>query len=202
ELAAAVSIALAVVRTGTRASAQTVATPSNSQPAATLRLTLDEAVRRAVENNPDLAIVRLDTEVEAAHVGETRTAHTPVFSTTLGTSGITTPPSNFLLGDRGVDNNDWFSTTGVRQRLPYGGGTWSLSWDSSRTTTNNPISSFDPSVQTGFELAFSQPLLKDRQGDEERYQYGIAKGKQGSTGQGSSEAELAAGHTLWRGDEK
>ena len=175
ELAAAVSIALGIVFFATGASAQT------ASPAPTVRLTLDEAVRRAVENNPDLAIVRLDTEVEAAHVGETRTAHTPVFSTTLGTSGITTPPSNFLLGDRGVDNNDWFSTTGVRQRLPYGGGTWSLSWDSSRTTTNNPISSFDPSVQTGFELAFSQPLLKDRQVDEARYQYVIAKRNQASS---------------------
>ena len=31
----------------------------------TLQLTLDDAVRRAVEHNPDLAVVRLDTEVEA-----------------------------------------------------------------------------------------------------------------------------------------
>ena len=171
ELAAAVSIALAVGITASPASAQST----------TLRLTLDEAVRRAVENNPDLAIVRLDTEVEAARVGETRTAHTPVFSTTLGRTGNTTPPSNFLLGDRGVDTSDWFSSTGVRQRLRYGGGTWSLSWDGSRTTTTNPISSFDPSVQTGFELAFSQPLLRDRQVDAARYQYVIAKRNQQSS---------------------
>src|SRR5262245_21768587 len=32
-------------------------------------LTLADAVQRAVENNPDLAIVRLGTEVEAARVG-------------------------------------------------------------------------------------------------------------------------------------
>ena len=68
----------------------------------TLRLTLDEAVRRAVENNPDLAIVRLGTEVEAARVGESRGAYAPVLSTTLGRSSNVTPPSNFLLGDRGV----------------------------------------------------------------------------------------------------
>ena len=142
---------------------------------ATVRLTLEDAVRRAVENNPDLAIVRLGTEVEAARVGESRGAFTPVFSTQLGRSSIATPPANLLAGDRGVDVDDWFSSTGVRQRLPWGSGTWSVSWETARTSTNNPISSFDPSLQSGFQLAFSQPLLKDRTVDAARHQYSIAK---------------------------
>jgi len=140
-----------------------------------MRLTLDQAVRRAVENNPDLAIVRLGTEVEAARVGESRGAFAPMFSTTVGRSSNVTPPSNFLLGDQGVNVDDAFWSTGVRQRLPFGGGTWSASWDSARTTTNNPISSFDPSLQAGFQIAVSQPLLKDRVVDAARYQYSIAR---------------------------
>ena len=94
-------------------------------------------------------------------------AFAPMFSTTLGRSNIVTPPSNFLLGDRGVDVNDWFSSTGVRQRLTWGSGTWSVSWDAARTTTNNPLTSFDPSLQSGVQVAFSQPLLRgpaDRRG--------------------------------------
>lgn len=147
----------------------------------TLPLTLEDAVRRAIDHNAELAIVRLDTEVEASRVGETRGAFAPVFSTTMGRSTTTTPPSNFLLGDRGVDVNDWFSSTGVRQRLPWGAGTWSLSWDTARTTTNNPITSFDPSLQSGFEVAFSQPLLRDRRIDSARHQYVIAKRNQQSS---------------------
>jgi hypothetical protein len=133
----------------------------------TLRLTIEEAVRLAVENNPELAIVRLGTEVEAARVGESWGAFVPVFSTQLGRSSRVTPPANFLLGDRGVAVDDWFSSTGVRQRLPWGSGTWSVSWD--------PISSFDPSLESGFELAFSQPFLRDRAIDEARQQCTIAK---------------------------
>jgi outer membrane protein len=140
-----------------------------------LELTLDEAVRRAIENNPELAIVRLGTDVEAARVDESRSAFTPLFSTALGRSSIVTPPSNLLLGERGVDVNDWFSSTGVRQRLPWGSGVWSVSWDTVRTTTNNPLTSFDPSLQSGLQVAFSQPLLKDRTIDTARYQYQIAK---------------------------
>src|SRR5262249_30982726 len=165
----------------TSASAQLATTASANQPSTALTLTLEEAVRRAVENNPDLAVVRLGTEVEAAKVGESRGAYAPVFSTIFGRSSNVTPPSNFLLGDSGVNVKDWFSSTGVRQRMPIGGGTWSVSWDNSRTTTNNPISSFDPSLNAGFELAFSQPLLRDRTMDAARYQYVIAKRNQQSS---------------------
>src|SRR6187200_2668296 len=92
-----------------------------------LALTLADAVHRAVENNPDLAIVRLGADVEAARVGESKGAFAPVFSSILGRSSNVTPPSNFLLGDRGVDVNDVFSSTGIRQRLPWGAGTWGVS---------------------------------------------------------------------------
>ena len=122
---------------------------------------------RAVEHNPDLAIVRLGTEVEAARVGESRSAFSPVFSTTLGRSSNVTPPSNFLLGDRGVDVNDCFSSTGVRQRLPWGAGTWSVSWDTSRTTTNNPITQLRSGASVGVPdrvLAAAAEGSHDRRG--------------------------------------
>jgi len=166
------AVVIAVMLTGATASAQG---GGENDPGQTLRLTLDDAVRRAVENNPELAIVRLGTEVEAARVAESQSAFTPTFSSILGRSSSVTPPSSFLLGDRGVDLNDMFSSTGVHQLLPWGSGTWSASWDTARTTTNSPISSFDPSLQSGVQLAFSQPLFKDRAIDEARHQYIIAK---------------------------
>jgi len=145
-----------------------------------LPLTLDEAVTRAVQNNPELAIVRLGTEVEAARVGESLGGFAPVFSTQLGRSSSVTPPSNSLLGDRGVDVDDWFSSTGVRQRMPWGSGAWSASWETARTTTSNPLTSFDPSLQSGLQLAVSQPLLRDRTIDAARHQLSVARRNQGS----------------------
>src|SRR5204863_3012620 len=108
----------------------------------TVTLTVDDAVRRAIEHNPDLAVVRLETEVDAAHVAESGSAYTPVLSSTLGRSSVNTPASNFLLGNGGVITRDWFSSTGVRQRVPWGSGTWSVSWDAARTTSNDPLFSF------------------------------------------------------------
>jgi outer membrane protein TolC len=139
-----------------------------------LELTLEDAVHRAVDNNPDLAAAKLATQVEAERVSETLAAFAPVFSTVLGRSSHTAPPSNFLLGERGVDTTDWFSSTGVRQRLARGAGTWSISWDASRTASNSPLSSFEPSLQSGLQIAFSQPLLKDRKIDAARHQHIVA----------------------------
>jgi outer membrane protein len=140
-----------------------------------IQLSVDDAVQRAIDRNPDLAIVRLDTDVEAARLGEARGAYAPVFSTSFGRSRNVTPPTNYLLGAAGVDEKDWFSSTGVRQRVPWGAGTWSISWDAARTTTNSPISSADPTLLSGIELAFSQPLLRDRKIDASRQQYVVAK---------------------------
>ena len=49
-----------------------MSTAASAQPGRpdALPLTVDEAVRRAVENNPDLAIVRLDTEVAPRSSGK------------------------------------------------------------------------------------------------------------------------------------
>jgi outer membrane protein TolC len=167
-----------------RAAGQTAGAIEAAQPPApapSLALTLDEAVRRAVDHNPDLAVVRLDTEVQAAQVGQSRTAYTPVFSSTFARSSNVTPPISSLLGSSGVDTRDWFSTAGVRQHVPWGNGTWSVSWDASRTTGNSPLNSFDPSLQSGLEFAFSQPLIRDRKMDVARQQYLIAKRNEASS---------------------
>jgi outer membrane protein TolC len=156
-----------------------IAAPAAAQ-VETLQLTLEDAVRRAVENNPDLAIIRLGTEVEAARAGESLGAFAPVFSTVVGRSSTETPPATSLNGDQRIGIDDWFSSTGVRRRqvLPWGSATWSVSWDTARTTTTNPLTSFDPSLQSGIQFAFSQPLLRGRTIDAARQQLTIAKRNQ------------------------
>src|SRR5689334_7105711 len=122
----AVVLALGVA---SRATAQGLDLTAGPAAAPSLSLTLDAAARRAVAHNPDPTVVRLKTEVQSAQVGQSRTAYTPVFSSSFGQSSNVTPPTSALLGATGVDTRDWFSSAGVRQHLPWGNGTWSVSWD-------------------------------------------------------------------------
>jgi outer membrane protein TolC len=140
-----------------------------------LDLTLEDAVRRAVDHNPDLAVVRLESDAQSARVAEARGAFVPLFSTTFGRSNTASAPSAFLPGISGIQTRDWFSSTGFSQRLQRGGGTWSASWDAARTSTNSPLNTFDPTIQSGLQFAFSQPLVRDRSTDSARAQYVITR---------------------------
>jgi len=150
-----------------------VSAQQSAQPAA-LPLTLDDAVRRAIDHNPDLAAVKLGTDAQAARVDESNGAYQPVFSTLFGRSSNATAPISLLPGSTNITTSDWFSSTGVSQRLRWGAGTWTVSWDASRTGTNSPLSAFDPTIQSGLQVAFSQPLLKDRKMDSAKLQNEIA----------------------------
>jgi outer membrane protein TolC len=153
-----------------------VASAASAQTAApTIELSLDEAVRRAIDHNPDLAVVRLGTDVEAARVSQAESAYRPVFSTSFGRSRNVAAPFGFTEDETGIETAEWFSSAGVRQRLPWGSGVWAASWDAARTSTNSPLSAFDPNLQSGLQVAFSQPLFKDRKMDAARVQYVIAQ---------------------------
>ena len=155
-------------------SASKVQTPAPAT-GPTLSLTLEEAVKRAVDHNPDLAVVRLGTDVDAARVAQAKSAYVPLFSSKLARSTNASAPSSLLPGTAAIDTQDFFSSTGLQQRLQWGGGTWRASWDAARTTTNSPLSVYDPATQSGIALAFSQPLFRDRAIDEPRLQYIITQ---------------------------
>jgi HAE1 family hydrophobic/amphiphilic exporter-1 len=149
--------------------------PATSTVPGTLALKLEEALKMAIENNPVLAIVRLEPEAGAARVEQADSAFVPSLSGAFGRTDALLPPSNFLLGEQGVSSDAWFGDAGVRHRLRWGGGTWRVSWDATRTSSDSPLASFDPNVQSGLTVAFSQPLLKDLKIDAARQQLVVAR---------------------------
>lgn len=174
-LAAGHAAAATVAGVGARNASAAGVQPASGEGRTTLELTLEEAVRRALENNPDVEIVRLDPDVRAGQVAQAESAFTPVATSVTGYVDTVTPPSSLFLGEAGVESNQWFTTIGMRQRLRQGGGTWNVSWDGSRSETTNPFTSFNPTLQSGLLLAFSQPLLRDRTIDAARQQVVIAR---------------------------
>ena len=141
-------------------------------------MTVEQAVEMALANNPDLAVVRIEPELGEARSAQARSAFTPYLTGSAGRTNTLSPPTSFLVGNEGVESSDWFSSVGVRQRMPYGGGTWNISWDNSRTTSDSIFNNFNPTVSAGLQVAFSQPLLKDLSIDAARQQVIIAKRNQ------------------------
>ncbi len=137
-------------------------TPSlaSSQTTAPLRLTVDEAVKMALDNNVDLAADRLDPQIGDTRVAAAAGLFKPTFASSIDRNNQLQPPSS-LLFPTSTRTDVVTSNVGLNQRLPWFGTSYSVSWDSSHTDSDSILNSFNPLLRSGLSLSLSQPLLKD-----------------------------------------
>jgi outer membrane protein len=157
-------ITLAAGALATSASAQTPPTTPT-----VLRLTIDEAVRLAQQNNPDLKADRLDPQIGDTRVAGATGAFKPSLSTGVQRNNQLQPPAGFLIPTP-TRNDVVSSSAGVSQRLPWFGTSYSLSWTATHTDSNSFLNSYNPLLQSGLGFNVSQPLFRDLSIDAARQQ--------------------------------
>ena len=155
--------ALAVCGTQVSTSAQApVAGQQSSQDTPIRRLTVDEVVRLAIQNNLGIQVARINPQIEDLNVALARANWVPSFNTTVQQSNTDTPNSGFLSGAGGATktiDGRVASTIGLAQTLPWGGN-YTVGWDSSRRTTNSFLTSLSPQLQSSLSFQYQQPLLR------------------------------------------
>jgi hydrophobic/amphiphilic exporter-1 (mainly G- bacteria), HAE1 family len=179
--ATATLLALALSTVALSAQTQPPAQPTPAagalqvQPGQTvLKLTRDEAIRLALENNPDLAVARFDPAIGDAQVASARGAFMPTLQSGFQRNNQQLPPTNLFAGDRGIQTDLWSTNVGVNQLLPWGGASYSAAMDAARTATDSLLTSLNPELGAGLTLQFSQPLLRDFRIDQARAQLDIS----------------------------
>jgi outer membrane protein TolC len=140
-----------------------------------LSVSRDEAIRLAVANNPDLAAERLTPQISAELAAAARGVFVPTLQTGVVRNSQSLPPTSLFAGAQGQETDFWSTNVAVTQLLPVGGGSYSVGWDSARTTTNSIISTFDPSTDGQLQFGFSQPLWRDFRIDPLRAQVEITE---------------------------
>ena len=144
---------------GTAQAGQPGATPAAQAPQVR-RLTDEEAVRLALENNLGIRIARFDPQIQDLNVLSARAGWAPIFSSVYQQSNSEQPPNSLLSGATvNVTQGQFLSDTGIQATLPRG-GSYQIGWDATRTTTNNLLTSFNPQLRTNLSLNFTQPLLR------------------------------------------
>jgi outer membrane protein TolC len=126
-------------------------------------LSLDEAVRMALENNLGLQIERLNPEIQVLGIARANSAYAPTLFSNLNRSSATAPPGDFLsAGGAAVVTDANFRTTGgVQQQVRAGGGSYQVSLDGSRATSNAARTLFSPRLGSNMNAAYTQPLLRN-----------------------------------------
>jgi outer membrane protein TolC len=159
---------------------QPLATPVPPQAGLTpsapeLRLTLDEAVRLALEHNMDLKVDRIDPQIAGERVGQAASVFLPALTSSLTRNSALAPPTSFLVGNQGVQSVTGNATVGLSQRLPHFGTSYATGWDTTRATSTSQFSNYNPIITSRVQFTVSQPLLRDLAIDAGRQQLVISK---------------------------
>jgi outer membrane protein len=139
-----------------------------------LELSLDDAVKRALENNADIAVERLDPEASAQSVREAQGAYDPFVTSNISLRSVSEEASNQFSGAQTLETDTTVFNAGLSQLLPTG-GQFDVAFSNRRTETNNAFDLFNPSFNSGLNLTLTQPLLRDFRIDFARQQVRVAK---------------------------
>lgn len=135
------------------------------------RMSIDDAVATALEQNLDLQVQRLTPEIRNIDTDVARANYTPNFTSQLNFTDQTQPPSSLLSGNTSqltTGRNAY--NFGVTQLTPWHGGSYQVQFNNGRTTTNNVFTSFDPQLTSNISATYTQPLLKNFKIDGTRQQ--------------------------------
>ena len=135
------------------------------------RLTVDDAVKLALENNLGIRVARIDPQIQDLNIVNARSGWTPSFSSSFQTNSNDAPNRNFLAGAQGTttSSDQLGSNLGLSQLLKWG-GSYDIGWDSTRFSSNSSFATFSPELRSSLALNYTQPLLRNWSIDNTRQQ--------------------------------
>jgi outer membrane protein len=134
------------------------------------RMSIDEAVKLALEQNLGIRIQRFDPQIQDVGVAQARSFWAPSLTSNFARNSQTQQPTSSLAGGASsILNGSVSSAVGLTQVLPWGGN-YAATWNSSRFTTTNLFQSYSPQIGSNLNLQYTQPLLRNFDIDQIRQQ--------------------------------
>jgi outer membrane protein TolC len=138
-------------------------------------LRLADAVELALKQNLDIAVERLNPDAVAFQLAGLKNNYRPSATSTIGQRSQVNPPTNQLNGGQRVTNDTTTYNFGLSQLMPWGGGTFGLTFNNSRLDTSNLFANFNPTYTSTLTATFTQPLLRGFGIDTLRQQIAITQ---------------------------
>jgi len=140
------------------------------------RLSMDEAVNLAMEQNLGIRIQRFDPGIQDTGISLARSAWAPAFSSTLQRNSNNSPNTSILSGTQSIVTTGTFSAgASLNQQLPWNGANYTINWNNSRFTSSDPTNTFNPRLSSNLQAVFQQPLLRNFSIDQIRQQVALSK---------------------------
>ena len=145
----------------------------------TLTLTLNEAIRRALENNNDIEVARNDVRLAETTLRAFQGVYDPTLNFNPQLSNLVQSQQSTLGGGSGQGNTltttDFTFDNNVTKLFSVGGGSYQVFFNNLRRTTNSRFNQISPSYSSSLGVTFTQPLWRDRSIDNNRRQIRIQR---------------------------
>ena len=136
-----------------------------------LSLTLNEAIRRALENNNEIEIARADVRLAEQTLNALYGVYDPIFTYTPEYNRNDRPVAN-VFGGAGVggtvSTTDYNNDVSVNKQFGKGGGNFTYFFNNTREVTSANNQSLNPFYSSVQGLQFTQPLWRNRSIDRNR----------------------------------
>ncbi len=135
----------------------------------TLSITMEDAVKMALESNLGLAADKLGPEIQAQVLAASKAFYNPLFTTAVSRFNSESAPTSFLDSNAtSVSASTNRFSAGLSQQLKWYGGNYQVSWGGNRTVNSSAGNPFNPQLGSTFSMTFSQPLLRNFKTDSAR----------------------------------
>ncbi len=149
--------------------------PVAPPPGPVRRITIDEAVASALEQNVSLQVQRMDPTITALDLAQAYGSWLPALTGSFRFQSLEQPVATTLQsGASNFKQDQLVGSFGVEQFLPSG-GSYVLGYQASRAKNNNRFATLNPNTQGNLTFSFDQPLLRNRGVDSTRLNIQISK---------------------------
>ena len=133
-----------------------------------IKLTQDEAVKRALDNNIELTVARMNPQLQDMSLESFYAAYLPTLTATLNATSSNPLPTSLLNGVGNVTNSGKVFNAGLTKLMPWYGGNLSVNFNNNRTDTNSTFATLNPQYTAQLQATYTQPLWRNFKIDSTR----------------------------------
>ena len=145
----------------------------------TLTLSLNDAIRRALENNNDIEVARGDVRFAETTLRSLQGVYDPVFTYNPQINNLVQSQQSTLGGATGgsgtVAQTDIQNDATIDKLFSRGGGQYQFFFNNNRRTTTSAFNQLNPVYSASLGVTFTQPLWRNRRIDNNRRQIRIQR---------------------------
>ena len=135
-------------------------------------LSIDEAVKLALEQNLGIRIQRIDPQVQDVGIAQARSFWAPTVSSAVNRSVTNQPPTSVF--SPAYSSGTTNANVTMAQTLPWG-GSYTTGWINQRVATTNIFSSYATQLYSNVQFNYTQPLLANFSIDQIRQQVKVSR---------------------------